>query len=72
MSEDTYYIKPNALATSDTTPTPLAAILTIDLANSALSPDWDAEIVLTIASPNFEMCSMKINLLTYKIITALK
>ncbi len=59
MSEDTYYIKPNALATSDTTPTPLAAILTIDLANSALSPDWDAEIVLTIASPNFEMCSMK-------------
>ena len=72
MSEDTYYIKPNALATSDTTPTPLAAILTIDLANSAPSPDCPAETVLAIASPNFEMCSMKINLLTYKIITTLK
>ncbi len=29
------------------------------LANSALHPDHDAEIVLTIASPKFEICSMK-------------
>ena len=59
MCPNIYYIKPNALATSDATPTPLATILTIDLANSASSPDCDAETVLTIASPNFEICSIK-------------
>ena len=72
MSEDTYYIKPNALAISSTTPTPLATILTIDLANSAPSPDCPAETVLAIASPNFEMCSMKIPPLTHRIITTSK
>lgn len=72
MSEDTYYIKPNALAISSTTPAPLATILTIDLANSAPSPDCPAETVLAIASPNFEMCSMKITPLTYRIITTSK
>ncbi len=59
MRPNIYYIKPNALATSDTTPTPLATILTIDLANSAWSPDCDAETVLAIASPNFEICHTK-------------
>ncbi|MCG1288311.1 hypothetical protein K4T59_11010 [Staphylococcus epidermidis] len=29
------------------------------LANSALPPDHDTEIVLTTAEPKFEICSMK-------------
>ena len=72
MSEDTYYIKPNALAISPTTPAPLATILTIDLANSAPSPDCPAETALEIASTNFETYSMKIKLPTYRIITTSK
>ena len=43
------------------------------LANPALPPDHDAEIVLTIAKPKFEICSMKNQPLSlYKNITLTK
>ena len=40
---------------STTIPPALATISTILLANPAWSPDWAADTVFTIASPNFEI-----------------